>query len=83
MSQEMEALRGKHHEVLDTLEQVRKHEAELLRAIEDAKATHAEEVQRLRLEHEEALKAKAAEVDAHTPEILNRPHDESGGLGLE
>ena len=63
MSTEIEALHHKHHEDLQQLEEFQKREAELVAALADAEAAHTSAVQELKVAHEEALKAKALEVD--------------------
>ncbi|RDB21522.1 hypothetical protein Hypma_011769 [Hypsizygus marmoreus] len=63
MSTEIEGLRGKHSEDLAMLEEVQNRETALLQALKDAEATHAAEVEHLRIQHRQALDSKGAEVD--------------------
>jgi hypothetical protein len=60
---ELESLRGKYHDDLILLEEGRKREASLLESLEQAKATHALEIERLRSEHEHAMIEKGADID--------------------
>ncbi|TFK30051.1 kinesin [Coprinopsis marcescibilis] len=69
MSKELEAARSKHEEDILLLEQVQTKETELVKALEEAKATHAADMEELRMLHETALKAKADEVEALTTQI--------------
>lgn len=74
MSMELESLRGKYHDDLILLEEGRKREASLLESLEQAKATHALEIGRLRSEHEHAMIEKGADID----KLVSRLKDEHG-----
>lgn len=72
MSNEIEGLRYKHEEDLAKLEEVQRHEADLLQALERAQIEHATAVEKLKADHEAALRVKEAEVDG----ILSKLKDE-------
>ncbi|KAF8965215.1 kinesin domain-containing protein [Flammula alnicola] len=67
MSKEIEALQKNHGDDRALLEEVRLHEAELIKAIKDAEASHKVEIDELGAAHEEAMKAKSQEIE----ELLN------------
>ncbi|TDL24943.1 kinesin [Rickenella mellea] len=62
MSTELEALRGKHGESLGRLEELERREAELLEERQALEDEHADVVQTLRAEHEQAMRDKEIEV---------------------
>ena len=59
---EIEALQRNHNEDLVLLEDARKHEAELIASLEAIKTAHKVEIDQLRVEHEEVIKAKAQDL---------------------
>ncbi|KDQ61130.1 hypothetical protein JAAARDRAFT_32135 [Jaapia argillacea MUCL 33604] len=72
MSTELDALHKRHHEGLADLELTQQREAELLAAIQQAETSHAAEIDQLRFDHEEVLRAKEAEVS----DLIARMKDE-------
>ncbi|KAF9013938.1 kinesin domain-containing protein [Cyathus striatus] len=74
ISKEIEVLQGKHQGVLDQLERLRGREADLENSLKEAEIKHHEEIEKLRIEHEEALKSKGSEVNDLTNR-LNDGHD--------
>ncbi|KAF9012100.1 kinesin-domain-containing protein [Hymenopellis radicata] len=72
MSSEMANLRKSYDQDLEALEEMRKHEVELMEALEKVNKDHAAAVEDLRTEHVEALKAKEAELD----DLMSRVKEE-------
>ncbi|KAH0830717.1 kinesin-domain-containing protein [Lanmaoa asiatica] len=63
MSTELDGLRAKHNDALIELESVCQREQELIESIKKAENDHTAAIDALRAAHQEALRAKAAEVD--------------------
>ncbi|KAF8447796.1 hypothetical protein L210DRAFT_3501334 [Boletus edulis BED1] len=63
MSTELEGIRTKHDNTLTELESVCQREQELIETIKKAENDYAAAIDVLRVEHQEALRAKGAEVD--------------------
>ncbi|OSD08522.1 kinesin, partial [Trametes coccinea BRFM310] len=76
MSMELEALRKKHEEDLSTLENLSKRELELIESLQKAEESHAAEVEQLKAAHEDAIRAKEAQLNALVAE-LKKQHEAS------
>ncbi|KAF8636524.1 hypothetical protein AX17_003337 [Amanita inopinata Kibby_2008] len=76
MSAEMEAMRGQYEKDLNLLAEVQKREAYLTEQLRAAEADHAATIEVIRKQHEEALLAKAAEMDELIARIRS-DHDSS------
>ncbi|KAG6854726.1 hypothetical protein C0991_002439 [Blastosporella zonata] len=63
MSTEIEGLRGKHDEHLVNLEEAESRANALTKALKEAEATHATQVEEFRRQHQDALDAKITEFD--------------------
>jgi hypothetical protein len=62
MSTEMEAIRGKHADILQQLDDAHEQEATLLEKLRERESQHATVLDQLRVEHAKALDAKASEI---------------------
>ncbi|KAI0372992.1 kinesin [Pilatotrama ljubarskyi] len=78
LTQSLEEAQQREAELQRNLDDLKKREADLVASLQQAEETHALEIQRLKSIHEEAIRAKEAEMDALVSQ-LKQEHEASIG----